>query len=830
MSNVSRGPVWKARASRRRLLAMLAITLGVYFACLWLGSEGEKRAHNLSSRSVQSEPMNDDRPEGQSPLVADELHFSIPQIHIQPLGQHVDIKPDPPVRSVPETRPVYRDPVTDRWPICPSQLSLVTACQNRHDHLRTALASWIRTTSPLKQIVIVDWSSEPGLESVVKEVLEAWEDDVYQDQDKMKSNSDEAQMKQCWERPKLILLQSSGVESDILAGESSLALPWILSWANNLAAYAATMPELSRDEFSRGIVISTTDAHKYEGGDHTILKLDCDVIVHPDIIDTLSAAGCPCGRAHADGRVLPPNSFLSGNWRTASTENDFHLNGDFAVRVADFHAIRGYDERIQTYGWDDSDLYERLMRLGATGGNGTRKVDIPAGSLTHIAHSDSDRVSGRGGRRNLTNLAFEILRNRLLSEAAPAWPGNVTGSRFRLRMVNPEKAYCGENGRCYVLQTIGAQLLSHPPPLKEFVSEATQQSIELTAYRTTLRKYGLLVPLSFMQLPTSYLSALLGTFTIATQGITALDARPSSVPKVAGILTIDVQHGLSNRLRALASAASVAKQAGWHLRVVWVPDAHCGARFDELFEVGDLDVWSEPIDPLEWKAVKPFTKHYSYMDSDGGKREPIDTITGTDPAIRPATSKQTYRVQQVYVKSAYLLNHTAGMNSKEIGKFLRSLTPRPSIRKKIALMKNNFRGESYVGVHIRATPPLGEFVGLRPEDYSEKGWKSLETARRATSDVNKFVSRLSDSKSGVYLSSDSPIAVQKLLDRLGPRVRWLDSQGCINRSARCLEYAIADLWVLGGAEKLVGSWWSSFGEVAGYLGGIDVDYVGRTAD
>ena len=48
------------------------------------------------------------------------------------------------------------------------------------------------------------------------------------------------------------------------------------------------------------------------------------------------------------------------------------------------------------------------------------------------------------------------------------------------------------------------------------------------------------------------------------------------------VLTVHVCNGLGNRMRALASACSVAAASGRHLHVVWGPDQHCDAAFDEV--------------------------------------------------------------------------------------------------------------------------------------------------------------------------------------------------------------------------------------------------------
>ena len=60
-------------------------------------------------------------------------------------------------------------------------------------------------------------------------------------------------------------------------------------------------------------------------------------------------------------------------------------------------------------------------------------------------------------------------------------------------------------------------------------------------------------------------------------------------------LVVQVKHGLSNRLRALASARSFATKLGRRFAVVWEPDFHCNVRFADLFEpmAGNVPLYND---------------------------------------------------------------------------------------------------------------------------------------------------------------------------------------------------------------------------------------------
>ncbi len=62
--------------------------------------------------------------------------------------------------------------------------------------------------------------------------------------------------------------------------------------------------------------------------------------------------------------------------------------GRVCVRREDFHAVGGYDESMSSYGYEDMDLYGRLVKLGRR----EEKIDS-FDFLRSIAHSDHDRFS-----------------------------------------------------------------------------------------------------------------------------------------------------------------------------------------------------------------------------------------------------------------------------------------------------------------------------------------------------------------------------------------------------------------------------------------------------
>jgi hypothetical protein len=76
-----------------------------------------------------------------------------------------------------------------------------------------------------------------------------------------------------------------------------------------------------------------------------ILKLDSDTYVQPEFLAR---------------QIVRPHEFRRGCSHLSTDVNARHLNGVVMVRREHLLAVLGYDERMQAYGYDDTDLYFRL--------------------------------------------------------------------------------------------------------------------------------------------------------------------------------------------------------------------------------------------------------------------------------------------------------------------------------------------------------------------------------------------------------------------------------------------------------------------------------------
>lgn len=185
-----------------------------------------------------------------------------------------------------------------------------------------------------REVVLVDWGSEPPLRDTAARAIAA-------------------------------VGRSDGARACVLLVRAPREARWALSRAYNLGLRLARAP--------------------------VVAKVDCDTLATPALVDAHLAA--LLGPERRGGR-----SFLAGDWRLSADENEAHLNGVFVAPASAVRAVGGYDERLDAYGWDDSDLYERLETAAAV-----RRLPLLEGVARHLPHSDVARVE-----------------NQLLPRAAPS--------------------------------------------------------------------------------------------------------------------------------------------------------------------------------------------------------------------------------------------------------------------------------------------------------------------------------------------------------------------------------------------------------------------------
>lgn len=132
--------------------------------------------------------------------------------------------------------------------------------------------------------------------------------------------------------------------------------------------------------------------------------------------------------------------------------------------------------------------------------------------------------------------------------------------------------------------------------------------------------------------------------------------------------------------------------------------------------------------------------------------------------------------------------------------------PIEAIRNKIDNCTSKFEGKNVVGFHIRGTD-------------NEKA--------KAESTLDKFISRMDkeiakDKDVKFFLATDEQKAKDLLLKRYGERIIY--NKNVLKRdSVKGMQDAAVDLYCLSKTSKIIGSYWSSYSEIAAEIGGIELE-------
>lgn len=658
--------------------------------------------------------------------------------------------------------------------------TIVAACRVSKSNLerfKTAFLSWLDVIG-VDDIVVVDWSSRVDLAQEVQHI-------------------------------------SIGSTKDINVLRINTRLPWRLALAYN-----------------QGFQLVKT---KY------IFKVDCDTVLHSQAY----------ALNNLDDLVL-----RYANWKSAETDNEAHLNGVFLTEIVTLREVGGFDERFGLYGWEDSDLYERIAlhepsrRCSLTRGltRGLRKTsswcsallnagagyfDVDVGRRHGTAENENLKLFksrrcgptlGNTGERigdfvrildkddvpllshfpherssPLSLEKFGICWNRLLmkQDARPRWHISMKAScriaRYDVDDTSPMRVY-----RCALHEAATALHVEASKDSKKCLRSmhecVEQESPDYIPVRLCLPDHG---QHSQDISPSAR--------TVESETVVA-----SHVAEIIGgdlrILAVEVYHGLGNRLRALASAAAIAKRFHFVLVLVWKADIHANTEIENIFSYWPASITtSANIDEIS----PPFRKNAKVYDF---------LVRKVDVDL------QTHR--HIYVKSPFIIDSVPTLTGHEVDDVLRSLKVSRAVQTIIDEQAVHLGDSQFLGVHVRMLWDKSKDVpGITHEaNHSDKGMDAMgpSDVYRKRCHASYFIPHIQsglakmESTAKVYVASDSQEAIMTLVSTFGSeRVLHThvsiarDCFGEHRRETRCLQIAMAEFKLLSLSERLLISTWSS---------------------
>jgi hypothetical protein len=265
--------------------------------------------------------------------------------------------------------------------------------------------------------------------------------------------------------------------------------------------------------------------------------------------------------------------------------------------------------------------------------------------------------------------------------------------------------------------------------------------------------------------------------------------------------------GLANRLRIMAVSIKLARESGKKLVIYWDKNEGLMAEFKNLFEeIKEVSVQRIPLKYKIWIKMSPYSSKLLGLDDWYLRLFNFDFIFLDRMAElvwhnKLNLQKEVDRAKKVLICSGQEINH---FNLKDYALFV----PKLDLQTIIDAISKKFTTDT-IGVHIRATDheiskkysPLPVFI------------KKMEDEIICNSEVRFF------------LATDEEKYQDHLLKKFG-HDRIIFHKKVFGRSVtKGVKDAVVDLFCLSRTSKILGSYFSSFSQIAGRLGNIPVEIL-----
>lgn len=251
--------------------------------------------------------------------------------------------------------------------------------------------------------------------------------------------------------------------------------------------------------------------------------------------------------------------------------------------------------------------------------------------------------------------------------------------------------------------------------------------------------------------------------------------------------------GLCNRMRAIASALELARKKQTKLLVMWQCNADLNAPFESLFKpIKDIKV-------INYKKSKDIRRIFL-------RRTSRTRICDKDIIENRAGGELTESFYKTLKLPAYIKTYVQFYN---VENSFEMFLPSDVIDSKIKGITSDFT-KNMVGVHIRRTDQKKSIEYSKTENFIALMKKELSL----------------NSNTCFYLATDD-MKEEEILRKEFPGRILSNSNRVLERDSKDGMYdAVVDLYCLASCKKIIGSYWSSFSEIAAALYGAQLLIAG----
>jgi len=246
--------------------------------------------------------------------------------------------------------------------------------------------------------------------------------------------------------------------------------------------------------------------------------------------------------------------------------------------------------------------------------------------------------------------------------------------------------------------------------------------------------------------------------------------------------------GLGNRIKGLVSAIRIGRRYGRKILLYWPVNFSCGCEFEDLFENK-----FEKIDDAKLKEI-PGINQEEYLEHLEYSKNPVEYLM-----------LKTWKFISLPGEAVDLDFAYKGVKEEvkqEVLSLLNELVPIKEIRDKINGFLAGDKIDEMVGVHIRRGDTR----------FSVEGKAQI-------SSEDKFIKRMKEFENErFFLSTDSEETEKRLKEEFGDRVIVFPKGTRDREEKTALQEALIDMLLLGKTKHILGSYLSTFTEIAWWFG------------
>ncbi len=270
--------------------------------------------------------------------------------------------------------------------------------------------------------------------------------------------------------------------------------------------------------------------------------------------------------------------------------------------------------------------------------------------------------------------------------------------------------------------------------------------------------------------------------------------------------------GLCNRLKCLVSCSRIAKKYNRELLLYWPENLACGAKFNDLFEDKIKSISTKDLERLEKEK-----NYFFYSDKNNlilpNKEKEVITDTWRFCLFEEEISKNFS--MEVPPKIGESIDFEYARIPKKMRKKITStllkLKIKDSILDRVLDFSKKNKIYNCIGLHIRR----GDITNSRD------GWGKI-------SDEEKFIARIREilcknNNQKFFLATDSYQTEKRLLALFKENLIVYPKEVVERNKKNSIIESLIELLLLSKTKKIIGTYQSTYTELAWWLGGADKD-------